>query len=106
VDERTERDRHRHRQAWVQRGIRILEHHLHLPVQLAVGEALRRADHQPIEDDAAAVRRDEVHQQPGRCRLATAGLTHDAEGFARPYIEGHVVDGLHDGLGPVQQSAL
>ena len=47
-----------------------------------------------------------MHQQPGRRRLAAAGLADDAEGFARLHIEGHVVDGLHDGLGPVEQPAL
>jgi hypothetical protein len=80
---------------------------LHLPVQVAVAEAaVRRTNHQPIEHDTADVRRDEVHQQPGRRRLAAARFTDDAKGFARMHIEGHTVDGLHDSLCPVQQSAL
>ena len=106
MNERTEGDRHRNRQPRVQGGIGVLEHHLHLPVQIAVAEAIRRPDRQPIEDDAAAVERDEVHQKPGRRRLAAAGLPHDAKGFALLHVEGHIVDGLHDGLGPVQQASL
>ena len=38
------RNRHRHGQARVQRGIGVLEYHLHLPVQVAPAQAVGSAD--------------------------------------------------------------
>ena len=67
--------------------------------------ALRRADGPPVEDDAAGIGLDQLHQQPRRRRLAAAGFADDAERLARSHSEGDVVDRLHGRLGPVQQAA-
>jgi hypothetical protein len=42
----------------------------------------------------------------GEMRCINSRFTDDAKGFARLHIKGHAVDGLHDSLCPVQQSAL
>ncbi len=55
MDQRAKRDRHRNRQPRVQRGIRILEHHLHLPMQIAARQVLAGTDRLAVECDRAAV---------------------------------------------------
>ena len=75
-------------------------------MQLAMAEALRRADRLPVEDDAAAVRLDEVHEEARRRRLAASGFADDAEGLAALNDEGDVVDGLHDGARAADEATL
>ena len=47
-----------------------------------------------------------MHQQSRGRRLAATGLADDAEGLARLQLKGNAIDGLHDGLGAAEQSAL
>ena len=70
------------RQARVQRGIGILKHHLHLPVQSRW--PCRRRRPPAVETIVPLSGGDEMHHQPRRRRLAAAGLADDTEGLALP----------------------
>ena len=67
--------------AWVQRGVAVLEHHLHLPPQLTHRHARRSPTGSPSSTMLARIRLDQAHQQPTGGRLAAAGFTDDAQGF-------------------------
>src|SRR5215467_6855146 len=64
-------------------------------MQLASAQPLGYTNRLPVERDAAAVRLDEMHEQPRRCGLATTRLPDDAERLAAFNDEGDVVDGSH-----------
>ncbi len=78
----------------VQRGVRVLEHHLDVAAygsQRAAGQL--RDVLAPVADHAPGGRL-QVHQHLGDGRLAAAGLPHDAERLAGRQVEVHPVDGL------------
>jgi hypothetical protein len=80
-------------QARVERGVAVLEHHLHLAAELAQRQ-VRPAD-APVEDDLAASG-DQVHQQPRGGGLAAARFADDAERLALAHVEVDAVDRAHD----------
>ena len=90
---RPEGDRILDRKPRVQRGVAVLENHLHLFAQIADAGSARGPDLAAIQRDAALVRRDQIHDQPCRGGLAAARLADDAQRFARADREGQVVDG-------------
>ena len=76
----------------VQTARRILEDHLHV---LAQGTHLVLADFGDLlalEPDLAAVRHQQVVDDPARGALAAAGLTHDGERLAFKHVKAYVVD--------------
>ncbi len=85
-----------HRHAGVQRGVRVLKHHLHLTA-VVVHVLLR--DLRAVEADGSAGRLVEMQQRPADRRLAAAGLAHEAQRLARTDPEADAVHGLqHRGL--------
>jgi hypothetical protein len=82
-------------QAWVERGIRILEHHLHLAAHVGDADAIERADHFAIENRVADVRLNQADEQAGGRRFAATGFADDAERLALGNRKGNIVDRLH-----------
>ena len=98
----TERDRLLDGQARIERGVAVLEHHLHAAAQFAQRQfAANRA---AVIDDVAGIALHQVHQEARGGRLAAAGLADDADGLALGDIERHVVHGTH-GLALGEQPA-
>ena len=95
--------------ARVERGVAVLEHHLHVAAQFPQAESAV-ADRVAVQDDAPRVGRDQVHQQPGGGGFAAAGLADDAQGLALQDIEAHVVHRLdargHRAQGAAQGEVL
>lgn len=91
MNARPERDRFLHRQARVQRGIAILEHHLYLPA--VISQRQRAADRFAIEKHFALIPFDQLHQQSRRCRLAAAAFADHAECLTLQNVEVDPVNG-------------
>jgi hypothetical protein len=96
ADARAEGDRVSKRQARVERGIAVLEHHLHRALHLADRNAARAAHLLAVENQGTGIGLDQADQQPRRRRLAAAGLADDAQRFALADLEADRIDGLHD----------
>jgi hypothetical protein len=68
-------------EARIERGVAVLEHHLHLPAILRKLE-LRGPDGFAVEQQFAGIRRHDLHDKAGEGRFTAAGLADDAERFA------------------------
>ena len=77
VHDRAEGDRLRNGQARIERGVAVLEYHLHLAA-VFLQRQFPRTDSLAVEDDLARRRIHQRHDQAGGRRLAAAGLAHDA----------------------------
>jgi hypothetical protein len=106
VHARAERHRLRDRQARVQRGIAVLENHLHVATQLAQGDAVAGADRLAVEDDLAGVGLEQPHQHPSGRRLAAPALANDTQGLALADLERDVVDGMYSAPRPGEEEAV
>ena len=93
------------RQTRIERGVGILEHHLHLPAQLVDGDAVRFVDRIAVQHHRAPVGLDQADQQPCHRRLAATRLAHDAQRFALGDRQGEIVDRAHDLGGASQKPA-
>src|SRR5882757_11256488 len=91
---RTERDRVLDGEARVERGVAVLEHHLHAAAQLAQREIA--AELLAVEHDRAGVRLDQPDDQPCRRRLAAARFADDAEHLALGDREAYIVERAAD----------
>jgi hypothetical protein len=74
--------------------LRVLEHDLH------VAAAFLGVVVNPLE--LARRRFDQPHQQLRQGALATAGLAHDAQGFAGTHLKVDAVQGVGQGFGPTE----
>src|SRR5215510_7273454 len=83
------------REAWIQRGIRILEYDLYVLSQRANLVALPRRQVDVVINDFPRGEIDQAKQCPTECCLAAAALAHQAEGLVFKYLEAHVVYCLH-----------
>ena len=83
--------------ARVQRGVRVLEHHLDLAAQVAQPAFGEAGDGRPVEQDLAAGGGDQAQQQPEHGGFPRAGFADHAEGLAGAEGEGHMVDGRVSG---------
>jgi len=97
VHHRAEGDGILHRHARVQRGIAVLEHHLHLAAQIADIDAAALAHRIAIEHQFAGIRHHQMQQEPRQRRLAATGLADHAERFALEQSERHAIHGAHHG---------
>ena len=93
VNPGAERDRFLDGQARIERGVGVLEHHLHAAAQFAQRQG--PTDLHAVIDDVAGIARHQVHQQPRGGRLAAAGLADDPDGFALGDGERYVIDRPH-----------
>ena len=93
-----------HRHPRIQRRIRILEDDLHLAAHVAHLTPVQMGDVPPVEDDRPGGRLDELDQRPGERRLATAGLTDEAERLPRLDREIDAVDGMDLADGALQEA--
>jgi hypothetical protein len=82
-------------QARVQRGVRILEHELHVPAQPLHARGRRRPHVLAVEPHHTGVRLDQPQEKPRERRLAASGLAHDAERLARRHVERDAVHRPH-----------
>ena len=76
----------------VERGVRVLEHQLHPPAELAEGAMAEAGDVAAVELDAPGRRVLEAHEQPRQRRLAAAGLADDAQRLAATQPQRHAGD--------------
>src|SRR5918993_5794545 len=83
---RAEGDRRLDGQSRIERRIAVLEDHLNLAAIAPEPEVLR-ADRLAVEERLARIRRDELHEQPRRRRLAAARFADDAERLAFDHLE-------------------
>ena len=89
--------------AWVERGQRILEHHLHPSAKLAQRLLLERGDVDAVQFHAAAGRLLQPKHRPAKRRLAAAGLAHQSVRPPAGNPQGDPVDGLDMAHGPVEE---
>jgi len=82
LHKRAERDGIAHRHARVQRRVRILKHHLHLPAQCIYGNPGSDADGIAIEHQFTAVGFDEMQHQAREGGFAATRFADDAECLA------------------------
>ena len=88
-------DRHR----WIERRIRILEHHLHAPAQRPQLAAAERGQVGAGKRDLSRCWLDQTQDREPGCRLAAAGLANQTERFAGADLEGNAVDGVQAARG-------
>ena len=84
------------RQARVQRGIAVLEHHLHLAAKF-LERQIARTHGAAIKDQLALGRVHQVHEQACGGGFTAAGLAHHAQGFTLEHFKVHAIDGMHRG---------
>ena len=101
--------------AGVQRGLRVLEDHLHLAADRLHLPATGLGDVLAMEADRARGRRQQPHEHADQRRFAAPGLADDPERLTRVEMEGDVVDGVdvrggaiddHPGLDREQHSQM
>jgi hypothetical protein len=97
VHHRAKRDGILDRHARIERGVAVLEHHLHLAAQGGDGDAARGRDRLPVEHQLAGIGHDQMQQQAREGGFSAAGLTDDAQRLTLEQGEGHAVDGAHHG---------
>ena len=86
------------RHARIERRVRILKDHLHVPPRAAQLRAVRAAPCRVPEQHVAAGRFDEPQHRPPEGRLAAAGFADEPERFAGQDVERHAVDRLDDAV--------
>src|SRR4029450_1152036 len=79
----------------IQRGVGVLEDHLHVPPQGTQLRILQMADFAPLQGDLPAGPLEETDQQTGRGALAASRLANDRERFATLDCEVHPVHRLN-----------
>ncbi len=89
----------------VERGVGVLEDHLHLAAKGAHLPGGQPGDLPALEPDRPRRRLQQAHDRPAERRLATSGLADEAEGLARLDGEADVVDGPHPGNLTVEEDA-
>src|SRR5262245_55397667 len=80
--------------AWVERGVRILENHLHMFAQLADFPAGEPQDISALEKHLARGSRKEARNQSCGRRFATTALTDQAERLSLRHTKRDLVHGL------------
>ncbi len=90
----------------VQRRVRVLEDHLHVPAHRTHSAHPEVSDVLALELDLAAGRFEQPGDQPPHRRLAAAGLAHDAQRLAGLDLEVEAVDRVHGADLPLQQALL
>ena len=96
MDERRLADDVLDAQARVERGVRVLEDHLHLEFGIARTVRRQGGDILALEQDGAVGRRHDAGDHATECRLAAAGFAHQADDLAACHGEIDVVDRAHD----------
>ena len=99
---RSERDGILNGEPRIERGVAVLEHHLHATTQHAHRQ--RGADRFAVEDDLADIGGDQADDEPRCGRFSAAGLADDAQDLALADREAHVIDRAHDAT-PAEQAA-
>ena len=89
--------------ARVQGAIRVLEYDLHLAAHGPHLVGASAGNFRAVEPDFAVGGTVEAQDAPAGGGLATAGLTHEPEGFAAHDGKVNVVHGLDVGHGPLEQ---
>ena len=87
-----------YRHTGVERGIGVLEDHLHLGAEPAERIALHVGDVRAVEADGAAGGLIQPENGAGQGGLAAARLAHQTQVFPLEELEGHVVDSLEVAL--------
>jgi hypothetical protein len=88
-------ERVRDRDAWVERGVRVLEDDLDALAQSGQISRRRPQDVEPVELDAAPRDGHEPQDRPGRGRLAAAGFTDEGERLSPVDVEADASHGFH-----------
>ena len=85
--------------ARVERGIGVLEHHLHLTPQRAARGGIGPGDVLALEANSAVVGREQAEHEAPQSRLAATGFTDEAEALATSDGEADLLRGLHPAMG-------
>ncbi len=88
--------------AGVERRVRVLEDHLHLPPAASQLDTGQRGDVGAVDDDRAGGGLDDADHQAGQRGLARPALSDQPEGGAGRDDQGHAVDGVHPSGHPLQ----
>jgi hypothetical protein len=91
--------------ARVERGVGVLEDHLHLATQRAEIAAAHARDLAAVEPDRAGGRLQELEDRARQGGLSAAGLSDQAQRFAGRHREGDPVHGSHRADLPVDQDS-
>ncbi len=105
VHARAEGDGVLDRQPRIERGVAVLEHHLHLLAERPEVEGAR-AHRLAVEQDLAAIKRDDLHDKARGGGLAAAGFADDAERLALGHVEVDPVDRANHRACPREEAAL
>jgi hypothetical protein len=84
-----------HGPAWVERAVRVLEHHLHSTPIRSQGAAAQPGDLLAVDEDMPRSDRLKAGDAARQRRLAAAGLTDEAERLAALHRQAHPVHGVH-----------
>ena len=79
----------------VQRGVRVLENHLHFTAVRQQRFAFQRIDALAFIVHFTSGGRQQAHNSASNRRLAAARLAYNAQGFAFEHLQVHAVDGMH-----------
>ena len=90
--------------ARIEAGERILKNHLHALAQLAQGFRIERADILPVKEYAPFARLDQPQDRAAGRRFAAAELADERQRLAGVQREGHVLDRMHAGRRPAEDS--
>src|SRR5262249_50232708 len=93
------------REAWIDRLVRILKHHLHVAVEPASLAAAERG-HVPAvaKQDLSGIGRFQTNDEPCQRGLATPTLADEPEDLARTDVETDVVDRSDYGAFPSEEA--
>ena len=105
VDEQRLHHRIAHRQARVERGIRVLEHELDVTPQRLQRGAFQRRDVAAGHFHPTALVRDQPRQRTAGGALAAARLTHQRQRFAGLQLEADLLDRMHLTLDAAEHAA-
>src|SRR5438132_303116 len=94
-----------HRHPRIERAVRILEDHLHLPSDRAQRVLVERREVAALEEDLTAGRPLELQDAASGGGLAAPGLAHEPEGLAPPDLEAHAVDGADEAGSTPEETA-
>jgi len=84
-----------HAHARIERGERVLEHHLHPPPHRPQRRPTEAGDVRALEPDNPARRLDQAERQPRRGALAAAAFADQRKGLTRGHAERHTIHSTH-----------
>ena len=92
------------RHSWVERGIRVLEHHLKVESARPDFTSTQRAQIISVQGDLAGISRLKLHDRSGEGRFSASRLAYEAENLSLVDTQSHSIDGTDHIRGPTEPS--